>query len=106
MAASDHDNNLYDVILMYSSVGYAAICPGISGAVSQGADREGALAMIADAMALCLMHPLPGEENPALLEELRGLGVARVAELVRECQQDGLKFEVCQVVPRFLQSRI
>ncbi len=36
MTTAKQDNDLYDVILIYSGVGYAVICPGIPGAVSQG----------------------------------------------------------------------
>ena len=102
MPTAKQDNNLYEVILIYSGVGYAAICPGIPGAVSQGTDREDALAMVADAMAMCRMYPLPGEDDPARRAELRELGNARVAELVKECQHDGLDYEVCDVVPQLM----
>ena len=71
MPAAKQDNDLYDVILIYSGVGYAALCPGIPGAVSQGTDQQDALAMIADAMAMGRMYPLPGEEKASRREELR-----------------------------------
>ena len=32
MTTTDNNNDLYEVILIYSGVGYAAICPGIPGA--------------------------------------------------------------------------
>ena len=95
-------NDLYEVILIYSGVGYAAICPGIPGAVSQGTDQQDALAMIADAMAMCRLHPLPGEEKEARREELRELGKAKIAELVSECERDGWKYEVHQVTPQLI----
>lgn len=53
MPNTNDSNDLYDVILIYSGVGYAALCPGIPGAVSQGTDQQDALAMIADAMVMC-----------------------------------------------------
>ena len=102
MAPSDHDNNLYDVILIYSGVGYAAICPGIPGAVSQGADQQDALAMIADAMAMCRLYPLPGEETAEQRAELLELGKARIAELVAECERDGWYYEVHEVTPQLI----
>ena len=43
MITADNINDLYDVILIYSGVGYAALCPGIPGAVSQGVDQQDAL---------------------------------------------------------------
>ena len=101
--ATAHDNNdLYEVILIYSGVGYAAICPGIPGAVSQGVDQQDALAMIADAMAMCRMYPLPGEEIAARREELRQLGKAKIAELVAECEEEGLEYYVCEVAPKLI----
>ena len=102
MTATDNSNDLYDVILIYSGVGYAAICPGIPGAVSQGTDQQDALAMIADAMAMCRLHPLPGEEKASRREELRELGKAKIAELVSECERDGWKYEVHQVTPQLI----
>ena len=65
MATAHDKNDLYEVILIESDDDFAVICPGIPGAVSQGADKEEALKMIADTMAMCRMYPLPGEENPA-----------------------------------------
>ena len=91
----------YDVILINSGVGYAALCPGIPGAVSQGDDRIDAMAMIADAMALSLAYPLAGEDNPARRAELRAKGKTRIAELARECRNEGREYEVCQVMPLF-----
>ena len=55
------------------------ICPGIPGAVSQGADKEEALKMIADAMAMAQMYPLPGDDDPARQAELREIGKAKIA---------------------------
>ncbi len=102
MPNTGHSNDLYEVILIYSGVGYAAICPGIPGAVSQGIDREDALAMIADAMAMCRMYPLPGEESETRREELRELGKAKIAELVAECERDGWEYEVHEVAPQLI----
>lgn len=90
----------YEVILINSGVGYAALCPGIPGAVSQGADRYDALAMIADAMAMCQQHPLPGEETATRRAELRAQGKVRIAELAAECRRDGWEHEVCMVLPQ------
>ena len=101
--ATEHDNDdPYEVILIYSGVGYAAICPGIPGAVSQGTDQGDALAMIADAMAMCRMYPLPGEDDPARQSELRERGKVRIAELVEECQRDDWYYEVHQVSPQLI----
>ena len=58
--------------------------------------------MIADAMAMCRLHPLPGEEKEARREELRELGKAKTAELVAECERDGWKYEVHQVTPQLI----
>ena len=102
MANANDSNNLYDVILIYSGVGYAVICPGIPGAVSQGTDQEDALKMIADAMAVCRMYPLPGEDTEARRAELRELGKAKLAELVAECERDGWEYEVHEVIPRLI----
>ena len=102
MAVANNDNDLYEVILIYSGVGYAAICPGIPGAVSQGTDQDDALAMIADAMAMCRMYPLPGEDDPARQAELREIGKAKIAELVAECERDGWKYEVHEVTPQLI----
>ena len=102
MPNADTSNDPYEVILIYSGVGYAAICPGIPGAVSQGTDQEDALAMIADAMAMCRMHPLPGEEKASRREELRELGKAKIAELAAECERDGWQYEVHQVSPQLI----
>ena len=101
--ATEHDNNdLYEVILIESDDDFAVICPGIPGAVSQGADKEEALKMIADAMAMCRIYPLPGEESPARREELREQGKAKIAELVAECEEEGLEYYVCEVAPKLL----
>ena len=97
-----NSNDLYEVILIYSGVGYTALCPGIPGAVSQGTDREDALAMIADAMAMGLLHPLPCDDDPARRRELRKKGKVRIAELVAECERDGWKYEVCEVTPQLI----
>ena len=102
MPSANDDNDLYEVILIYSGVGYAAICPGIPGAVSQGTDQQDALAMIADAMAMGRMYPLPGEEKESRREELRELGKAKIAELVAECERDGWEYEVHEVKPQLI----
>ncbi len=103
--ATEHDNkDLYDVILIYSGVGYAALCPGIPGAVSQGTDQQDALAMIADAMAMGQMYPLPGDDVEPRRTELRELGKAKLAELVAECERDGWKYEVHQVSPELIKT--
>jgi len=102
MPSANDDNEIYDVILIYSGIGYAAICPGITGAVSQGVDQEDALAMIADAMAMGRMYPLPGEDDPARQTELREIGKAKIAELVAECDRDGWQYEVHQVTPQLI----
>ena len=106
MPSADADNDLYDVILIYSGVGYAALCPGIPGAVSQGTDQGDALAMIADAMAMCRMYPLPGEESEERREELRELGKTKIAELVAECEEEGLEYFVCHVAPKLIQPLV
>ena len=103
MTATENSNDLYEVILIESDDDFAVICPGIPGAISQGKDREEALKMIADAMAMCRMYPLPGEESEARREELRQLGKAKIAELVAECERDGWKYEVHQVRPQLIQ---
>ena len=82
MTATDNSNDLYEVILIESDDDFAVICPGIPGAVSQGKDREEALKMIADAMAMAQMYPLPGDDIPERQEELRELGKTKIAELV------------------------
>jgi hypothetical protein len=102
MTTAKQDNDLYEVIIIYSGVGYAALCPGIPGAVSQGTDQEDALKMIADAMAMCRMYPLPGEDTEARRAELRELGKAKLAELVAECERDGWEYEVHEVIPRLI----
>ena len=102
MPNTNDSSDLYEVILIYSGVGYAALCPGIPGAVSQGTDQPDALAMIADAMAMCRMYPLPGEDDPARQAELRELGKAKLAELAAECERDGWKYEVHQVTPQLI----
>ena len=99
---ADTNNDLYQVILIESDDDFAVICPGIPGAVSQGADKEEALKMIADAMAMCRLYPLPGEESPARREELRELGKAKIAELVAECEEEGLEYYVCEVAPKLI----
>ena len=102
MTATENSNDLYDVILIESDDDFAVICPGIPGAISQGKDREEALKMIADAMAMCRMYPLPGEESEARREELRQLGKAKIAELVAECEEEGLEYYVCEVSPQLI----
>lgn len=102
MTDTNNGSDLYEVILIESDDDFTVICPGIPGAVSQGADKEEALKMIADAMAMCRLYPLPGEDEPARQAELRELGKARIAELVAECERDGWKYEVHQVTPRLI----
>lgn len=102
MANEIIDNDLYEVILIYSGIGCAAICPGIPGAVSQGTDQEDALAMIADAMAMGQMYPLPGYDVEPRPTQLRELGKAKIAELVTECEHDGWKYEVHRVAPQLI----
>ena len=102
MPAPNQDNNLYEVILIESDDDFVVICPGIPGAVSQGKDREEALKMIADAMAMCRRYPLPGEESETRREELRRLGKAKIAELVAECEAEGLEYYVCEVTPKLI----
>ena len=102
MPNTNDSNDLYDVILIYSGVGYAALCPGIPGVVSQGTDQEDALAMIADAMAMGLMYPLAGDDVEPRRTELRELGKAKIAELVAECERDGWQYEVHQVRPQLI----
>ena len=53
--------------------------------------------MIADAMAVCLMYPLPGDDTEPRRTELREPGKANIAELAAECERNGWKHEVCQV---------
>ena len=102
MPGTGTNDDLYEVILIYSGVGYAAICPGITGAVSQGVDQADALAMIADAMAMGRMYPLPGDDDPARQAELREIGKAKIAELVAECEEEGLEYYVCEVAPKLI----
>jgi len=102
MPVADNGNDVYEVIIIASGKDYAALCPGIPGAVSQGTNREGALNMIADPMAMCRAHPLPGEESAARQEELRALGKARIAELAAECERDSLEYYVCGVAPQLI----
>ena len=102
MPTANDNGELYEVILIYSGVGYAAICPGIPGVVSQGTDQEDALAMIADAMAMGQMYPLPGDDLEPRRTELRELGKAKIAELVAECERDGWKYEVHRVAPQLI----
>ena len=106
MPTTKQDNDLYQVILIESDDDFAVLCPGIPGAVSQGKDREEALKMIADAMAACRMYPLPGEESAARREELRELGKAKIAELVAECEEDGLEYYVCEVEPQLIRPSL
>ena len=102
MPTANDNSQLYEVILIYSGVGYAAICPGIPGVVSQGTDQEDALAMIADAMAMGQMYPLPGDDLEPRRTQLRELGKAKIAELVAECERDGWKYEVHRVAPQLI----
>ena len=91
-------NDLYEVILIESDDDFAVLCPGIPGAVSQGKDREEELKMIADAMAMAQMYPLPGDDEPARQAELR--------ELVAECERDGWQYEVHQVTPQLISPQV
>ena len=101
--ATEHDNNdLYQVILIESDDDFAVLCPGIPGAISQGKDREEALVMIADAMAMAQMYPLPGDDIPERQAELREMGKAKIAELVAECEEEGLEYYVCEVAPKLM----
>ena len=102
MEVANNDNDPYEVILIESDDDFAVICPGIPGAASQGKDREEALKMIADAMAMCRLYPLPGEDTPERQAELRELGKAKIAELVAECEQEGLEYYVCKVSPQLI----
>ena len=106
MTTADNINDLYEVILIESDDDFAVLCPGIPGAVSQGKDREEALKMIADAMAMCRMYPLPGEESEERREELRELGKTKIAELVAECEEEGLEYFVCHVAPKLIQPLV
>ena len=103
MPTADTNNDLYEVILIESDDDFAVICPGIPGAISQGKDREEALVMIADAMAMCQMYPLPGEDDPARQAEQREIGKIKIAELVAECEEEGLEHYVCKVAPQLIQ---
>ncbi len=102
MTTADNINDLYEVILIESDDDFAVLCPGIPGAVSQGKDRDEALKMIADAMAMAQMYPLPGDDDPARRAELREIGKAKIAELVAECEQEGLEYYVCEVAPKLI----
>ena len=102
MSDTNNNDDLYEVILIESDDDFAVICPGIPGAVSQGKDREEALKMIADAMAMAQMYPLPGEESAERREELRQLGKAKIAQLVAECAEERLEYYVCEVAPQLI----
>ena len=102
MPTANDNSELYEVILIESDDDFVVICPGIPGAISQGKDREEALVMIADAMAMCRMYPLPGEESETRREELRQLGKAKIAELVAECVEEGLEHYVCEAAPKLI----
>ena len=106
MMSTNDGNDLYEVILIESDDDFAVICPGIPGAISQGKDREEALVMIADAMAMCRLYPLPGEESETRREELRQLGKAKIAELAAECEEEGLEYYVCEVAPQLMQPLV
>ena len=106
MPTAKPDNGLYEVILIESDDDFAVLCPGIPGAVSQGKDREEALKMIADAMASAQMYPLPGDDIPERQAELRELGKAKIAELVAECEEEGLEYYVCEVSPKLIQPLV
>ena len=101
--ATERDNyDLYEVILIESDDDFAVICPGIPGAISQGKDQQEALVMIADAMAMAQMYPLPGDDIPERQAELRELGKAKIAELVAECEEEGLEYYVREVAPKLM----
>ena len=102
MANEITDNNLYEVILIESDDDFAVFCPGIPGAISQGKDQEEALVMIADAMAMAQMYPLPGDDIPERQAELREMGKAKIAELVAECEEEGLEYYVYEVAPKLM----
>lgn len=106
MATTDNSNDLYEVILIESDDDFAVLCPGIPGAVSQGKDQEEALKMIADAMAMAQMFPLPGDDEPARQTELRELGKARIKELAAECEEEGLEYYVCEVAPKLIRPPV
>ena len=106
MPTAKQDNDLYEVILIESDDDFAVLCPGIPGAISQGKDREEALKMIADAMAMAQMYPLPGDDIPERQAELRELGKAKIAELVAECEEEGLEYYVCEVAPKLIQPLV
>ena len=102
MTTEDNNNNLYEVILIESDDDFAVLCPGIPGAISQGKDQEEALVMIADAMAMAQMYPLQGDDIAERQAELRELGKAKIAELVAECEQEGLEYYVREVSPKLM----
>ena len=102
MPTADNGGDLYEVILIESDDDFAVLCPGIPGAISQGKDREEALVMIADAMAMAQMYPLPGDDIPERQAELRELGKAKIAELVAECEEEGLEYYVHEVAPELI----
>ncbi|MDE2788066.1 MAG: hypothetical protein OXL37_15575 [Chloroflexota bacterium] len=102
MANEITDNNLYEVILIESDDDFAVFCPGIPGAISQGKDQEEALVMIADAMAMAQMYPLPGDDIPERQAELREMGKAKIAELVEECEEERLEYYVCEATPHLI----
>ena len=102
MPTADTSNDLYEVILIESDDDFVVICPGIPGAISQGKNKEEALKMIADAMAMAQMYPLPGDDVPGRQDELRELGKAKIAELVAECEEEGLEYYVCEAAPKLI----
>ncbi len=106
MPTADNSSDLYEVILIESDDDFAVLCPGIPGAISQGKDREEALKMIADAMAMAQMYPLPGDDIPERQAELRELGKAKIAELAGECKEEGLEYYVCEVAPKLIQPLV
>lgn len=106
MPTADTSNDLYEVILIESDDDFAVICPGIPGAISQGKDQEDALKMIADAMAMAQMYPLLGDDDPVRQAELRESGKAKIAELVAECEEEGLEYYVCEVAPQLIQPLV
>lgn len=102
MPTTNTSNDLYEVILIESDDDFAVICPGIPGAISQGKDQEDALKMIADAMAMGQIYPLPGDDIPERQAELREMGKAKIAELVAECEEEGLEYYIFEVAPKLM----
>ena len=66
--------------------GFSAICPALTGCISEGDSREDALANIREAIVLCLEvrkqegHPGPVETPELVAEEIRACLKDRAAE--------------------------